>query len=149
MQPIMRRVSVTSACASLLIGAACQAATPTCKNPLGDWKNQLNSTLSIDNYDAGTGHISGNYISPSGGGTSKFPLVGWLNSLAPQGNKNNATIISFSVRWGSIGSVTSWTGTCVEAGGSARLTTLWQLGRPNSDFAWDHVLTGSDAFTPQ
>lgn len=143
------RSSTCSVLAAVLVSTACQAAKPTCQNPIGDWKNQLNSTLSVNKYDTATGQISGAYISPSGGGTSKFPLIGWINVLAPQANKHNAVIMSFSVRWGAYGSVTSWTGTCIDVGGSARLTTLWQLGRANSDFEWDHVLAGTDTFSPQ
>jgi hypothetical protein len=144
----MKNKSAIAAVIALLATTVCQA-KPTCQNPTGEWKNQLNSTLSITSYDAATGQLSGTYISPSGGGTSKFPLVGWLNVLAPQPSKHNVTIVSFSVRWGTFGSVTSWTGTCVDVSGTARLTTLWQLGRSNSDFEWDHVLAGTDLFSPQ
>ena len=87
-------------------------------------------------------------MSPSGTSGESFPVVGWLNALQPNSAGDNATIIALSVRWGKYGSVTSWTGICKAASNGPVLNAQWLLGRSNSSFEWDHVLTGSDIFKP-
>lgn len=122
---------------------------PSCSNPIGIWHNDLKSSLIIESINAGTGQVMGKYISPSGGGQNQFALIGWVNeaNANPQ-HPNNAKVITFTVRWGNIGSITSWTGTCSVVNGKATIATTWNIARPNSDFSWDHILTGSDQFTP-
>jgi hypothetical protein len=134
-----------------------KAGGPTCATLLGKWKNQLGSTLDIQKIDATTGAITGTYQSPSGGGTTDFPLIGWVNSRAATqkekdfyGTPNVVQGVSFTVRWGSIGSITAWVGQCEAASdGASTLVTMWNLVRPVSGFSWDHVLSGSDRFTPE
>ncbi|PTX58555.1 avidin family protein [Kordia periserrulae] len=129
---------------------------PTCENPIGAWKNDSGSTLAIDTLDTATGKITGTYTSPSGGGSSSYPLIGWVNDaivdsedLCKTCKTNNAKVISFTVRWGSIGSITSWTGKCQKnENGDPVIKTLWNLVRPNTNYDWDHILTGSDNFYP-
>ncbi|WP_082064844.1 avidin/streptavidin family protein [Xanthomonas sp. MUS 060] len=137
-----------AACLALLTGCASLAhAAPTCTNPVGKWKNELGSTLIVSEFDAPSGKISGNYISPSGTTGATYPMVGWINN-APASKSNNRTVFTFSVRWGSYGSVTAWTGTCIDGTSykPAVITTLWHLARGSSDYSWDHVLTNSDGF---
>lgn len=123
---------------------ASATAKPTCANVVGAWKNQLGSKMNIKSVVAATGAITGEYQTASGAG-GWYPLVGWINSVPNVPGKNNAKIVSFSVRWGNVGSVTSWTGVCH---GADDLKTVWNLGRPVSDYEWDHVLTGADNFRP-
>jgi hypothetical protein len=136
-----------------------KASHPTCANPIGDWKNDFSSqsTLSIKTFDSATGAITGFYASPSGAGTTQYPLVGWVNSAQVDPNdpckqckSNNKVSISWVVRWGSIGSITAWAGTCGVPKGesSERIIAQWNLTRPNSGYDWDHVLAGQDRFTP-
>lgn len=126
------------------------ASAPTCANPVGAWKNHLGkpSTLTFKSIDSKTGSISGTYTSPSGTGGQDYPLIGWMNQGVTTSGKDNAVILSFSVRWGSYGSVTSWTGVCRTVNNQSILSAMWFLGRPVTDFEWDHVLSGQDTFDP-
>jgi len=117
---------------------------PTCDNLKGTWKNELKSSLIIESIDQATGQITGKYISPSGAGTATFPLTGWVNDSTPMPKQDHAKVISFTVRWGTIGRITSWTGVCE----SDKIFTVWNLAMPNSGYTWDHLLTGSDTFKP-
>jgi hypothetical protein len=116
---------------------------------VGDWVNQLGSTLSITAVDPQSGQITGMYASPSGTGGQKFPLIGWVNTAPPAPNKDNAVIISFSVRWGAYHTVTSWTGVCRATSSGDTLNALWHLGDPVADFEWKHVVSGQDTFHPK
>ena len=113
----------------------------------GSWKNQLGSTLAIKQIDVTTGQITGTYKSPSGTSGQEFPVLGWVIHSAPAG-KDNVVVVSFSVRWGPYGSVTSWNGSYKLVDGKPVILGQWLLVRSNSDFAWDHTLTGLDTFTP-
>src|SRR5262249_31884195 len=99
--------------------------SPTCASPTGTWINQMGSEMVIKSVDTTTGAITGQYRT-STGASGWYPLVGWANSLPAAPPADNAKVISFSVNWGSVGSVTSWTGICR---GTNELRTLWQLGR--------------------
>lgn len=123
---------------------------PTCENMKGQWHNQLQSTLTISKIDTKTGEISGTYRSPSGGGSEDYPLIGWVNNVQGRDWKgwNEVPVIAFSVRWGKIGSITSWTGYCEEIQGVSNMITLWHLVKPFTQYRWDHILTNSDIFTP-
>jgi hypothetical protein len=132
-----------------LFASGVHAATPpSCENLNGEWVNQLDSTLNIEKVDPATGSISGTYRSPSGTTGQKYPLVGWFNKSNQVQGKDNVTVVSFSVNWGTSGSVTSWSGTCT---GSEKPTikATWDLASTSSDFSWDHILTNSDTFTPK
>ena len=124
--------------------ASKQIAKATCTNPIGQWKNQMGSTLNLKTVDTTTGALSGEYQTATGA-SGAFPLTGWVNELPADANHDNARIISFVVRWNGLGSITAWTGTCR---GTDQLNTVWQLGRANSGFEWDHVLSGADQFVP-
>lgn len=154
-----RRVNMKNIISSLLgfivfIGSASCYAGPTCANPIGVWKNQLGSTLTISTLDASTGKLSGTYISPSGTAGSSVELTGWINNFAPI-TGNTVTAIAFSVQWGKYGSITSWTGTCENNASSDEkikiptIKTIWNLVRSSSQYSWDHILTNSDVFTPR
>jgi hypothetical protein len=121
---------------------------PTIINELvGTWKNELNSELTIRAVDKTTGAVSGSYRTVAQNGTSgdDYPLSGWVNH-APANNQNHVVVISFSVRWGQIGSVTTWNGYYATVNNSPTIVGQWLLSRSNSSFEWDHILTGQDRF---
>ena len=107
-----------------------------------------------------TGTISGEYTSHSGASASSmpYPVVGWINSTpaessAPStaGKGDHAEVITFAVRWGTLGGISAWTGTCAvnsQSSGLEQISALWHTTRPNTGFEWDHTLTGSDRFDP-
>jgi Avidin family len=142
-------VALLSACASL------EAKPPTCAQPLGKWNDEVKSVIEIRTYDTATGAISGQYISHSGAGS--WPMVGWINPAPAQssapgmaGKGNHADVFTLAVRWGDVGSITAWTGTCAvnSQSGLAQISTLWHTARPNTGVEWDHILTGSEVLVP-
>ena len=147
-------IALLSACASL------EAKPPTCTQPVGKWKNRQKSVLEIRTYDMATGTMSGEYTSHSGASASSmpYPVVGWINSTpaessAPStaGKGDHAEVITFAVRWGTLGGISAWTGTCAvnsQSSGLEQISALWHTTRPNTGFEWDHTLTGSDRFDP-
>ena len=146
--------------ALLILCASIEAKLPTCAHPVGKWQNRQKSVLQIKTYDAATGALSGEYTSHSGAsaGSTPYPVVGWVNSSpaesgasAKAGKGNHADVITFAVRWGSLGSASAWTGTCAvnaQSSGIEQISALWHTARPNTGFEWDHTLTGSDRFDP-
>ncbi len=125
------------------------AVQPSCESMIGSWVNDAGSTMNIVSIDNSTKMITGTYSSPSGTAGQNFPLVGWVNYLPALPKGNNAHVISFSVRWGQYGSITSWTGICTSTNNASTIKTIWNLARPNSQFDWDHILTNSDTFVPR
>lgn len=121
------------------------AAQVRCGSPVGTWRNQMGSEMRITSYDPRSGAIQGQYRTSSGA-PGFYPLVGWVNSAPAQPGGSNLTTYTFTVRWNQIGSITAWTGTCVDGPNSTGLRTLWQLARPNSQYDWDHILAGADTF---
>src|SRR4051812_40355084 len=88
--------------------AAPPTATPAAPNPVdqtiinelvGEWKNQMGSTLTIASIDAATGKIDGSYVTASGAGGA-FPVIGWVNTKPATGSGHNAVSIAWTVRWG-------------------------------------------------
>lgn len=121
----------------------------TAKHFEGTWKNEMGSVMTITSVDAQTGSVTGTYRTATGAGNVEFPLAGWVNVVSASPNRPDHTIVvSFSVRWGQIGSITGWVGTC-KGGQNDLIVGQWLLARPNSDFAWDHILAGQDRFTKQ
>jgi hypothetical protein len=141
---------------ALLSGCgAIEAKPPTCAQPLGKWNDEVKSVIEIKTYDTATGAISGQFISRSGAGS--WPMVGWINSGPAEssvpgkaGKGDHADVFTLAVRWRDRGSITAWTGTCAvnSQSGLAQISTLWHTVRPNTGFAWDHTLTGSEVFVP-
>ena len=116
------------------------------KGLVGEWVNELGSTLKITNIDSSSGRISGIYKSSSGTSGKSFPLIGWVNYQIPQPAADNAVVVCFSVHWGRYGSVTTWNGIYHPEKQNPMIKTQWLLVRSNSKFVWDHMLTGSSTF---
>jgi len=117
----------------------------------GEWKNQLNSILNIESINSTTGQVTGKYRSGSGAGNDYFPMIGWINTQQPPTPyADNATVISFSVRWAkpgvNYGSVASWNGYYAVKDGKPTIVGQWLLSRANSSFVWDHTYAGQDIF---
>ena len=147
-------VALLSACASL------EAKPSTCTQPVDKWENRQKSVLEIKTYDTATGAISGEYTSRSGTSASSmpYPVVGWINSAPPEssapgnaGKSDHAEVITFEVRWGTLGSISAWTGTCAvnsQSSGLEQISAVWHTTQPNTGFEWDHTLTGSEVLVP-
>ena len=61
-----------------------KAFTTVTKGLVGEWVNELGSTLKITDIDSSSGRISGIYNSSSGTSGKSFPLIGWVNHQIPQ-----------------------------------------------------------------
>ena len=79
------------------------------KKILGDWYNQIGSTLHILNVNS-NGLLTGHYRSPLGTKGEKFQLHGVLNCSPSSCERNLDIVISFTVRWDKYGTITAWTG---------------------------------------
>lgn len=120
-------------------------AQDTTIHPLGQWVNEDRSRLEIDSYDPESGRIGGTYYSSTGTDGHGYPLIGWYNVNSGKG-KNHSPVISFSVHWGKIGSITSWTGYLYEEEGQVVMYTLWHLVRADETYSWERLLTRSSTF---
>jgi hypothetical protein len=107
----------------------------------GKWHNELHSemTLTVD----AQGNVSGKYRTGVGtpGSTEEFELVGFASG----------DLLSFTVNFGSYGSLTSWAGQHTTEGGTEVIKTLWLLARNVKDpdepaNLWGAALTGYDNF---
>ncbi|MEM6629950.1 MAG: avidin/streptavidin family protein [Bacteroidota bacterium] len=114
----------------------------------GVWCSELESTLEVRSLDLETGEIRGSYSTPIGGRVRSFPLMGWVNTKSPEVGMDNVHVISFTVRWGELGSITSWAGTYqFNAKGEPILKTVWHLARPITHTSYEHIITQSSLFT--
>ncbi len=153
---------IIGACVLLI----CQGITPVlaqeastaqnCELPVGSWQNEMGSVLVIESVNEESGMVVGAYRSSSGTDARSFPLIGWANdavlnetSSCKDCKQNHARVFSFTVRWGEIGSITSWTGTCALINDVPAIKTVWNLARPNTNYSWDHINSGSALFTPR
>jgi len=127
-------------------GTNTNISTTVTKGLVGEWVNELGSTLKITNVDSSSGRIIGIYKSSSETSGNSFPLIGWVNYQIPQPASDNAVVVCFSVHWGKHGSVTTWNGTYHIEKQNPLIKTQWLLVRSNSKFVWDHTLTGSSMF---
>jgi hypothetical protein len=113
-----------------------------CSELKGQWVNELGSVLVVDET-TNEGKILGHYASSTGVDGKVFPLEGWVNSNADYPNEFN---ISFSVRWKGYGSITSWTGYCIEENGESKIKTIWNLVRSGKEYDWERIITNSSTF---
>lgn len=118
----------------------------SCLKMEGRWINDLGSVLVIDQVGE-NGSIIGKYASSTGVDGKIFPLLGWVNTSEEHPDEVN---ISFTVRWEGYGSITSWTGYCLDQpeGGSS-IKTMWNLVRSGKEFPWERILTNSSTFVAE
>lgn len=110
-------------------------------NFAGKWRNDLNSEMDLA-VDA-QGNVTGKYKTGVGSPnpTEEFDLVGFATG----------DLLSFTVNFGTYGSLTSWAGQHTSVGGVEIIKSMWLLAR-NIDDAnepgklWGAVLTGADNF---
>ena len=113
-----------------------------CQNLKGEWKNELGSVLIIDDIYQ-TGKLAGRYASSTGVDGKNFPLSGWINTSEDHPDEVN---ISFTVQWVGYGSITSWTGYCMENEDGPAIKTIWNLVRSGKEFDWERIITNSSTF---
>ena len=113
-----------------------------CSSLNGTWVNELGSALIIDSI-AQDGKIIGKYASSTGVDGKVFPLDGWVNMNEEYPDEVN---ISFSVRWEGYGSITSWTGYCLDKEKGSEIKTLWHLVRSGKEFSWERIISNSSTF---
>ncbi len=116
-----------------------------CQDLEGRWVNELGSVLVIDTV-ANDGQIIGKYASSTGVDGKIFPLQGWINASADHPTEIN---VAFTVRWEGYGSLTSWTGYCLEDEDSSSIKTIWNLVRSGKEFPWERILTNSSTFVAE
>ena len=116
-----------------------------CNNMVGQWVNELGSVFIIEKIEE-DGKILGKYASSTGVDGKVFPLSGWSNRSADHPDEVN---IAFSVRWEGYGSITSWTGYCLEDESGAQIKTVWNLVRSGKDFDWERIITNASTFVSQ
>ena len=113
----------------------------------GFWCSELESTMEIHSLDLASGEIRGTYTTEMGGKMRSFPLLGWINTQAPSKGKHTVHVLSFSVRWGDLGSITSWTGTFeLDDSGEPIIKTIWNLVRPSTNYSYEHIISQSSRF---
>ena len=118
------------------------ASTQDCNHLKGRWVNELGSTLIIDEA-LDDGRIIGKYASSTGVDGKIFPLSGWINTSEDHPDEIN---ISFTVQWLGYGSITSWTGYCIENDDGPVIKTIWNLVRSGKEFDWERIITNSSIF---
>jgi hypothetical protein len=120
-----------------------------CDNLSGPWINELGSIVEIDSIKTQSGEVFGVYKSSLGVDGRNFPLLGWTNYKDENDKEDHSVIaISFLVRWGEYGSITSWTGYCSNDAKGPFIKTIWNLVRSVSDQEFEHIITNSSTFRP-
>lgn len=127
----------------LLLLFAHQSNSQDCLKLRGQWVNELGSALIIEEVSQ-DGKIIGQYASSTGVDSKVFPLSGWMNRTEENPEEIN---IAFMVRWKGYGSITSWTGYCVEDQDGTRIKTVWNLVRSGKEYDWERIITNSSTFT--
>ncbi|WP_206711290.1 avidin/streptavidin family protein [Aquisalinus flavus] len=121
-----------------------------CDSLTGEWTNAINGspTLIITEVEDISGHLRGQFTSPSGTAGEAFALTGWVVESEPDRADDVVPALTFSVRFTPYGSVSAWSGTCRILDGVPTIETIWHLTRSHGDYDWDHQLTGTDVFVP-
>lgn len=127
---------------SMIYMMAHSAFTQDCSQLNGRWINELGSVLIVDEV-LENGKINGQYASSTGVDGKTFPLSGWVNQSKDQPEEVN---ISFMVKWEGYGSITSWTGYCLNTEEGSQIKTIWNLVRSGKEFDWERIITNSSTF---
>ena len=127
----------------LFLLLAYQSNSQDCLLLKGQWLNELGSALIIEDISQ-DGKIIGQYASSTGVDGKVFPLTGWMNRSEENPEEIN---IAFMVRWKGYGSITSWTGYCIEDQDGTRIKTIWNLVRSGKEHSWERIITNSSTFT--
>jgi hypothetical protein len=108
---------------------------------VGVWKNELGSTMEVEQYD-GT-NFTGSYTSAvsANGQSAKGTLSGTVAGDA----------VAFLVNWKQqFSSVTAWSGLVLGDAATPAIYALWHLSTtPEADDgAWESIMAGADLFFP-
>ncbi|XP_006007099.1 avidin-like isoform X2 [Latimeria chalumnae] len=116
-------------------------------NLLGTWKNELGSTLQVDQVGY-SGRISGSYVTIVVD-TKTQKKSNYTGSVAGLQQKTDEPTFGFIVKWSFVDSSTAWVGQCFQnqTGGEV-LETIWLLRSPVTKQAdnWKGTKVGSDFF---
>ena len=148
-KPMTRKIFVTSftTIIGMLFSASIMAAD--CSDLSGVWTTSEGSRVTLAKGEGGM--LSGTYQLNSKIDPTVYPLLGFINGKAPKPKYDNTQAISFIVHWGSLGSVSSWTGVCRdgEENGQAKLETIGHQVRPVVRQKNEHMHTFSEDFIAQ
>jgi hypothetical protein len=114
--------------------------TSTCRHPVGTWRSDSNSQVTISQVDSTTGEIKGTYHSGLREVTQSTPLSGWL-TVWPDTNDQGQTALTLTSRTGLDGYVISWTGYCREEQGIPTIRALSEKASVRPDSGQGRVLT--------
>lgn len=117
----------------------------TPNNILGTWYNQRGSILDILKISS-NGLVEGYYLSPVGTNGEKFPLNGVINCPPPLSKRNHDIVISFTVKWGKYGSITSWVGFFEKTDEVIYINTKWHLATALKFTSENSISTSTDIF---
>ena len=111
-----------------------------CSNPMGEWRNQNGSVLTIDSITQ-SGLIIGKYRSHEGTEGQAFPVTGWWSI---QDTIKQKTAVSVTVYWKPYQTITSWTGYCQSDENS--IHTLWHHIDTDTRFDFQEWSTQASVF---
>ncbi|NHK28749.1 autotransporter [Parvularcula flava] len=139
-----------AAIVALAGGITMPAMAADCENLAGEWTNAEDGapTLVITEVEEISGHLRGQFTSPSGTAGEAFALTGWVVTSKDDRAEDVVPALTFSVRFTPYGSVSAWSGTCRALDGVPTIETIWHLTRSHADYDWSHQLTGTDVFVP-
>ena len=123
-------------CAMMLLVSTTHA--QSCQSLAGQWINQDSSILEFTTDD---GVLQGFYQSNASDDARRFPLHGVINSAGEM------VTLAFMVSWYEYGSITSWTGYCID-GEEPEIHTMWHLVRPYVTYDWERFVTNTSTFVP-
>ena len=120
-----------------------------CGDLSGVWTTSEGAKITLGKGEGGM--FSGTYQLNSKIDPNAYPLIGFVNGKAPKANFDNTQAITFVVHWGSLGSVSSWTGVCRDAdeNAPARLETVGHQVRPVVRQKNEHMHTFTENFVAQ
>jgi hypothetical protein len=131
-------------CYLLLIRAA---AFGQCSNDLiGVWHNELKATLTITAISA-NGQLTGTY--QPGASEQIFPLIGWVNPVAPVTEKYQVVPVIFTVQLAPYGNIIVWSGyLSMGNDGVHSITTIWNVvhAHVDPDNYMDHIAMNAAVF---
>ena len=134
-------------CSFLLIKVA--AYGQSSNDLIGTWHNELKATLTITAI-APAGQLTGTY-QPGLTSDQIFPLIGWVNPVAPVPKKYHVVPVIFMIQLAPYGSIIVWSGYLSRGNdGIPSITTIWNVvqARADPDFPVDHSATNSAIFEP-
>lgn len=118
------------------------AAVPASAQAIWTWTNQYGSILTVTQYNANTGQLTGTYTNNAAGSCDvgkPQAMTGWL------ANGSNGTAISFAVNWLGCSSTAIWTG---QLNNNSGFQGMWLLSLA-APVVWNGVSAGADTFTFQ